>query len=297
MVSTLFSETDILETHLEKFKKAQIFKYLGISFSTYAKEVRKSKHLFHACIHCSYSHNASYYANYERLEFLGDSLIYFIISDLLSKDFPDFTPYHLSVVRQKFISTQTLIERTYHIRLNELLILHPGMSITPSSRVYADIFESFVGALYLSFGIDVAKHFVEKTLYVSDLTSKITPQKDFKSIFQEIFQTTSNAKLFYDCYKDNLHNFRAQVSHCGLVYGVGSGKNRKSAEQDAAFDALKKLWILDTDVSTFFSDHQPKFSLLSSKDCGAECKTTKCSNSKQEFTLHDTIWSFNLLPQ
>ncbi len=197
-----------------------------------------------AFVHSSYKNEGHVKEDYERLEFLGDALLDLIVSDYL------YNAKHLqegqmTKLRASFVCENALFEYSNKLGLGEYLMLGKGELETGGKHkkaIVADIFESFVAAIYLDQGFDRAKKFV-LDIVVPFLDSDADFFKDYKSILQETIQTTHNI-LEYKLVKEEgpAHNkvFEYDLLIDGIVFGHGVAGTKKEAEQLAAKDALAK---------------------------------------------------------
>ena len=197
-----------------------------------------------AFVHSSYKNEGHVKEDYERLEFLGDALLDLIVSDYL------YNAKHLqegqmTKLRASFVCENALFEYSNKLGLGEYLMLGKGELETGGKHkkaIVAEIFESFVAAIYLDQGFDRAKKFV-LDIVVPFLDSDADFFKDYKSILQETIQTTHNI-LEYKLVKEEgpAHNkvFEYDLLIDGIVFGHGVAGTKKEAEQLAAKDALAK---------------------------------------------------------
>ena len=221
-----------------------IEKKLGITFKD--KDLLKS-----AFIHRSYlnEHPEEKISHNERLEFLGDSVLGFVVSEHLFIKYPTHAEGDLTNFRSSLVNARTLAEVSKKIGLGDFLLLSKGEEATGGrDRQYllANTFEALLGAIYLDSGIDQAKkliheellpkleHIIDKKLY-----------KDFKSAFQEIAQekqnTTPSYKVLDESGPDHNRTFKVGVFIGENQVGEGSGKSKQIAEQEAAASALAKF--------------------------------------------------------
>ena len=197
-----------------------------------------------AFVHSSYKNEGHVKEDYERLEFLGDALLDLIVSDYL------YNAKHLqegqmTKLRASFVCENALFEYSNKLGLGEYLMLGKGELETGGKHkkaIVADIFESFVAAIYLDQGFDRAKKFV-LDIVVPFLDSDADFFKDYKSILQETIQTTHNI-LEYKLVKEEgpapNKVFEYDLLIDGIVFGHGVAGTKKEAEQLAAKDALAK---------------------------------------------------------
>ena len=194
--------------------------------------------------HTSYA-NENNTESYERLEFLGDAVLELLMSDYLynnqSKDEGEMTK-----LRAHYVCETALYEYSVRLGLNEYLKLGKGESESGGKyrkAIVSDIFESFLGAIYLDQGIEKAKEFFDNNVIPHILNHEIDFFDDYKSVLQEYVQTDKKS-LEYRIVKETgpAHNkeFTAEVLIDDIVYGKGVSHSKKSAEQLAAKDALAK---------------------------------------------------------
>lgn len=197
-----------------------------------------------AFIHSSYKNEGHVDEDYERLEFLGDALVDLVVSDYLYNS-KDLHEGQMTKLRASFVCENALYEYSNKLGLGEYLKLGKGEEETGGRHkkaILADIFESFVGALYLDQGFDTVKKFILDVV-VPFLENDADFFKDYKSILQETIQTTHNI-LEYKLVKEEgpAHNktFEYDLLIDGIVFGHGVAGTKKEAEQLAAKDALTK---------------------------------------------------------
>jgi ribonuclease-3 len=204
-----------------------------------------------AFVHSSYvneSDDADLSDN-ERLEFLGDSILGYAVSELLYARFPDMSEGQLTSVRASLVRRETLARFARQLRLGDYLLLGHGEDESGGRKRAATLcatFEAVVGAIYLDLGIEAVRRFV-LPLVESDL-ARIQPHtlgKDPKSRFQEWTQRTMGLAPRYrvvaDDGPDHAKVFTTQVSVGDRRYGVGRGRSKQEASQSAAAMALYVL--------------------------------------------------------
>ncbi|MDL2271015.1 ribonuclease III [Methanobrevibacter sp. OttesenSCG-928-I08] len=201
-----------------------------------------------AFLHSSYSvvHNIDY--NYERLEFLGDSVLSLLVAEYLFKKYPDYSEGKLTKLRANFVCRAALIFYSKEIGLNEYLKFSTeDNTLSPQEiqSIYADIFESFLGAIFLDQGIEIAKKFLKKYIFKYIDEEKVFFY-DYKSKVKE-YADANELTIEYVIIEENgpPHNktFITELIIDGDYYGKGKGKNKKEAEQYAARKAIEKLEI------------------------------------------------------
>lgn len=222
-------------------------KSLGVEF-------KNIELLNQALTHSSYTKYADPSApNNEKLEYLGDAVIELVTSTYLYKKFPQMTEGELTKARAAVVYQDSLAQVAQELKFGEMLILGPsedneiGRS-RPSTL--EDVFEAFVGALYLDRGWMAAKKFVEEKLSARFKQVKqghlIT---DHKSRLQEVLQREQGHTIEYIELKDygppHDKTFECAVKIDGKIRGRGIGKSKQSAEKEAAKEALKRLGFGD----------------------------------------------------
>ena len=188
--------------------------------------------------------------NYERLEFLGDALLGFAVSDWLVHDDPDAPEGVLTRRRQSVVQTGTLAAAAERLGLGEELRLGRGEDQTGGRRktsLLADTFEAVVAALYLDAGLDVARRFILKELEEPLRATREARQArgDFKTRLQERVQgqlrLTPRYRIVKTSGPPHALEFDVEVLVGDEPVASGTGRSRKDAEQDAARRALATL--------------------------------------------------------
>lgn len=217
---------------------------------------RDAELLQRALTHRSYSHerSADSEPHYERLEFLGDALLGFLVADLLFKADPTAAEGDLSRRRQSVVRTSTLAAVARGIGLGEAIRLGKGEEGTggrDKPSLLADVFEAVLGAVYLDGGIRAARAFVKRHLgeRLRGAGGSGPAGYDAKTQLQELLQARLQRTPAYRIVSTSgpahaLH-FEVEVSIDDRVLGRGSGTNRKRAEQQAAREALHELAPMD----------------------------------------------------
>ena len=194
--------------------------------------------------HTSYA-NENNKESYERLEFLGDAVLELLMSDYLYNSF-DKPEGDMTKLRAHYVCETALYEYSKKLKLNKYLKLGKGEEESGGrdrKTIVSDIFESFLGAIYLDHGIDKAREFFLDNVIPLINNHEIDFFDDYKSVLQEYVQTDKRS-LEYKVIKEEgpAHNrkFSVEVMIDGIVYGKGVSHSKKSAEQAAAKDALAK---------------------------------------------------------
>jgi len=207
--------------------------------------------LHEALCHSSYANEQTDLANYgnERLEFLGDSVVGFVITEALFLRYPHLREGDLSKIKSIVVSKRILAERTESLGLSTYLLLGRGEERTGGRKrfsILGNLFESIVGAIYLSEGMEVAKEFVLDQL--SDEVERASVGEslvDYKSTLQERVQqgygVLPTYRLVGSVGPDHDKEFTVEVYIGGNLLSEGTGKSKKRAEKSAAANALLKL--------------------------------------------------------
>ncbi len=197
----------------------------------------------------AFTHTSYAYENetesYERLEYLGDAVLELIISEYLYQN----TTYEegmMTKLRAHYVCETALYEYSMRLHLNEYLKLGRGEEQTGGKyrkAIVADIFESFIGALFLDQGIECAKKFIYDTVIPCIQNNEFDFFSDYKSKLQELVQTDQRSVNYHIIKEEGpAHNktFTAVVEIDDIVYGTGVAHSKKEAEQEAAKNALEK---------------------------------------------------------
>ena len=201
-----------------------------------------------ALTHSSYSneHRLGKLNNNERLEFLGDAVLEVVSSEFLYKIYPERPEGELTKQRASMVCEQTLALCARDLELGSYLLLGRGEDMTGGrerASVTSDAMEAMIGAIYLDGGFANAKEYIDRFI-LNDIENKQL-FFDSKTILQEIVQGEMECEPVYELTGEEgpNHNkkFTVQVLIREQVYGTGSGRTKKAAEQEAAYAALLKL--------------------------------------------------------
>ena len=194
---------------------------------------------YQAFTHSSYTNENPSYPNYERLEFLGDAVLEIIISDYLYKE------WHLEEGTMTKMRANYVCEKacaTYARDLNFESDVRIGNNEETNDTIIADIFEAFIGALYLDKGFDFTSKLVMNIIkpYIDKNVNFLI---DYKSALQEKIQSIKKT-VTYEVIEESgpAHNkkFTSVVKVDDIILGKGTGNSKKASEQEAAKDALSK---------------------------------------------------------
>lgn len=192
--------------------------------------------------------NATIESN-ERLEFLGDSILSFVISSYIFNTFPDLKEGELTSLRSVLTNTQTLYKFAQDLELGKHLQLSRGEEATggrDNKTILANTLEAVIGGLYIDQGIEVTRTFIEDVI-VAHLDEVVESQglKDAKSALQEKTQEEHKASPVYKIVKeegpDHSKIYTAGVYLTNKLLAEGIGKSKQEAEKNAATNALQTI--------------------------------------------------------
>lgn len=228
---------------------AGIEEKLGYSFSD--KEL-----LLEALTHSSYTNEMRINKrnHYERLEFLGDAVLELLSSEFLYEKFPDVPEGGLSKKRAAMVCEQSLAICARSMNLGDYLFFGKGEEAAGGRNrdsILADVTEAVLGAIYLDGGLEKARDYVNRHVLFELKEDELFV--DSKTILQEKVQHISEgASLEYVVTKEegpeHAKIFTVEVSLDGKVLAAGEGHTKKSAQQEAAKAAIKKLENTDSET-------------------------------------------------
>lgn len=220
--------------NLQKFEEEIEYKFKNI-------ELLKT-----AFTHTSYAHENKIESN-EKLEFLGDAILEFTVSDYLYKNYKKLKEGEMTKVRATVVCEKSLhkIAEKYHF--NELLYLGKSEKLSGGNHkpaILADSVEAVIAAIYIDAGLEQARNFIIENLKESiEEASKNVGQKDYKTVLQEELQKHGSVKIEYRIIKeegpDHDKTFVAEVSCDNKYLATGTGNTKKQAEMEAAKQALE----------------------------------------------------------
>ncbi len=182
----------------------------------------------------------------ERLEFLGDAVLELVSSEFLFLESPKVSEGELTKTRASMVCEPSLAFCARDIDLGSYLLLGKGEEATGGrlrDSITSDALEALIGAIYLDGGFTNAKEFIHKFI-LTDLENKKL-FFDSKTILQEIVQARMEGGVSYHLLKeegpDHNKSFCVEVRLDGRGYGVGIGRTKKAAEQEAAYKAILEL--------------------------------------------------------
>lgn len=227
----------------ESEQLAAVSKLIGYRF-------KDTAHLALGLSHRSYIRTQPGGSNsYERLEFLGDSVLGLVIAEQLYRDRPGETEGNLTKIKAMLVNETTLAQVGREIGLNAHILLSPEEEKSGGrdrNSIVADAFEAVIGAIYLDGGIDAAREFILKRIYSrrDSITSDLA-QRNYKGDLLELVQARGDGVPKYDVISeagpDHDKTFHVIVTVTGEKIGEGTGQSKKEAEQRAAAMALEVM--------------------------------------------------------
>ena len=189
--------------------------------------------------------NAKARESNERLEFLGDAILEYIVSDRLYEQFPDREEGFMTTLRANLVNTVNLAGIAKKLNLGRELLLSKGEEETggrDNPSLLADTVEALIGAIYKDKGLKAAKEFIDANL-IPQIDEKLAlPLKDAKSTLQEVVQAKGfpapKYRIVSESGPDHAKEFEVEVLVDSKPQGQGQGKSKAEAEQDAAKIAL-----------------------------------------------------------
>jgi ribonuclease-3 len=212
--------------------------------------IKNKSYFIQALTHRSFlEQNNNYDVSNERLEFLGDSVLSLSVAEYLFDEFPEKDEGFLTKVRAKLVNRITLAEAADDINLVQYVLMSDNVKNTflPGAKtILSDAFEALIGAIYLDNGLNEAKEFITRVLIEPNTKEGgYLIDENFKSQLLEYAQANRLDNPSYVVVKEEgpQHNrvFTIKVVIGDMEYGIGKGKNKKSAEQNAAQSALIKI--------------------------------------------------------
>lgn len=209
-------------------------------------EFKQKQLLQQALTHSSFSNEQKInkLKNYERLEFLGDAVLELLSSQFFFEGFPDMSEGQMTRLRSSMVCEPALAFCARDLSLNKYILLGKGEEATGGRErdsIISDVMEAVLGAIYLDGGLAAADRFV-KTFILSDLENKQLFY-DSKSILQERVQKAGRSlcyELLEESGPDHDKVFVVEAKIDGQAVSKGTGRNKKAAEQQAAYKVLKE---------------------------------------------------------
>ena len=206
--------------------------------------------LENALTHSSYANEnrEKHIPDNERLEFLGDSILGFVVADYLYRNYPDKPEGELTRIRADLVCERNLAEAAATIELGGYLLLGHGEEQSGGRKrdsIVSDAMESVIAASFMDGGFGAAKEIIDR-LILSDIPKGRPRNFDYKTAFQELVQRKKDQQLHYaligESGPDHDKHFEVEVELNGKAVGRGVGSSKKRAEQAAAEAAIEALF-------------------------------------------------------
>ncbi len=200
-----------------------------------------------ALTHSSFANENKLKKNNERFEFLGDSVLGFVTAEYLFTEFKNRPEGEMTKLRAAVVCEKSLFKFAEQIDLGKYILLGRGEDSTGGRNrpsVVSDAFEAIIAAIYIDGGMEAVKPYILR--FIKDAVKRETSFKDNKSLLQEEIQKVKGNTLAYEEVgeegPDHDKTFVFRVKLNGEIIGEGKGKSKKEAEQNAAGNALYKLY-------------------------------------------------------
>ena len=206
--------------------------------------------LYNAFTHSSYvnEHRRKNFMDNERLEFLGDAVLELGVSQYLYSTEPGMSEGELTKLRAAIVCEPALVKFANELEFGQYVLLGKGEEQTGGRMrpaLLADVFEAFIGALYLDKDLDAVTKFLDKVVLPKISNGAFSHVMDYKSRLQEIIQQSNSGNLQYEVIEEkgpaHAKTFITVVRLSDIELGTGNGKSKKEAEQEAARHAINKL--------------------------------------------------------
>ena len=200
-----------------------------------------------ALTHTSYAYENKTKSN-ERLEYLGDSILEFIMSEYLFLNYNNLSEGEMTKVRANVVCEDSLYEVAKKHNFSDFLFLGKSEINSQNSKkaIMADSVEAVIAAIFLDSNLENAKKFIIDNLKDSaQSASEHVGMKDYKTVLQEKLQVNGEVKIQYEVIAedgpDHDKTFVVEVTCNGQALAIGRGKNKKNAEMEAAKSALENI--------------------------------------------------------
>jgi ribonuclease-3 len=215
----------------------------AIDISFRDPEIRRA-----ALTHRSYAFEQGLTVTNERLEFLGDSVLGLVVTDMAYLAYPDMPEGQLAKLRAAIVNMSALAEVARSLDLGRLVLVGRGEELSggrDKASILADALEAVFGAVYIDRGLDVASGLIER-LFRPRMEAYVRGEgdRDFKTILQELASQELRQMPEYrieDRGPDHEKEFTATVFLGSEPYGAGMGRSKKEAEQQAAREAFERI--------------------------------------------------------
>ncbi|MDR3330294.1 MAG: ribonuclease III [Mycoplasmataceae bacterium] len=196
-----------------------------------------------AFTHSSYAHDTRQTIDYEKLEFLGDAVIELLVSEHLYKKYKDMDEGALSKARIVIVQSKTLVKAAKVLNLERMIKIGDSLRGLNqiSDNILEDVFEAFIGAVYLDQGLIKCQTILKQTIIHLYEIHSLNENLDYKSMLQEYAQKFPKHSITYKLVHNVNGDYWSEVYVNSKKSGIGHGSKIKDAEMQAAKDAYKKL--------------------------------------------------------
>lgn len=203
-----------------------------------------------AFTHSSYvnEHRNLRISDNERLEFLGDAVLELLVSRFLFQTYPNVSEGKLTKLRAAIVREDSLASFAKECGFDQFIRLGKGEENSGGRKrasLLCDLFESFLGAVYLDQGLEVVEGFLNQVIFPKVLAGAFSHEMDHKTRLQEVLQKSGDVNIDYRLVKEegpaHDRHFWTEVYCNEVLIGQGTGRSKKMAEQAAAADGLQRL--------------------------------------------------------
>ncbi|WP_394938375.1 ribonuclease III [Psychromicrobium sp. YIM B11713] len=218
----------------------ELLKRLGVHIDTETLRL--------ALTHRSYAYEHGGLPTNERLEFLGDSVLGFSVTDALFRDHPELAEGELAKRRSAVVSTRALAAVGRELGIGDFILLGQGELLTDGKNkasILADTMEALIGATYICQGIEVARKLVLRLVgsLLQD-AGALGAATDWKTSIQEYAANNGLGQVRYEVVgdgPDHARTYQATLLMGASRYSSGIGNSKKEAEQEAAANSWREL--------------------------------------------------------
>jgi ribonuclease-3 len=257
LICLLFTRDKYVKSLVEKLRSA------GFDFIRFEKALQykpKNWKLFlQALIHRSYLQliDEQWESN-ERLEFLGDAILGFVVAEYLFNTYPEMEEGNLTKFRSRLVNRKILAQRSKELYLSNFLLLSTSAAQSidnGSESIVADAFEAIVGALYLDGGYEAARKFIHSSLLENpEVINYAMMDDNYKSALLEYVQARSlgipHYSVTHEEGPEHDRRFTVNVIIGAESWGIGTGRSKKEAEQSAAAKAIERIQKQNRDLKS-----------------------------------------------
>lgn len=205
-----------------------------------------------ALTHPSYAQEKNFTHNNQRLEFLGDAVLSFVVAEYLYNNYQDKAEGELTKIRARVVCEKSLLNVADKINLGKYVLLGKGEEMSGGRKrksILADTVEAVIGAIYLDQGYNRAREFILKHLEDYIIEGASGNYYDYKSRLQELVQGKNKENVHYTIIEESgpahCKSFIAGVYFQDQLLATGEGKSKKEAEQNAAGEVLRNRDMIE----------------------------------------------------